>query len=89
MGEMIAPETDHHVSPPCQTGMDGILPKEETEGRIISICWHAPYGVTWIDVFQAEVKASPFEIGVDLVSEEDPDVPKANIAGGIPFSRLL
>ena len=57
MGEFIAPETDHHVGPPCYAGMNGILSQEETEGRVIGIRRHAPDGVTWIDVLQTELKS--------------------------------
>ena len=64
MGEIIDPETDHDVGSPCHSGMDGILPQKETEGGIIGIRRHAPYGVTWIDVLQADLRARLFEIGM-------------------------
>ncbi len=52
----LRPETDHHVGPSCHTGMNGILSQEETEGGIIGIRRHAPYGVTRIDVLQADLQ---------------------------------
>ena len=57
MGELIRPDPYDHVGPACHTGMNGVLPQEETEGGIIGIRRHAPYGVTWIDVLQTELKA--------------------------------
>ena len=88
MSKFIDPETDHHVGPSCHTGMNGILSQEETECGIIGIRRYTSYGVTWIDVFKAVFRALFFEIGLNPILQEDPDVLKADIAGGVPLSAV-
>ena len=83
MGELILPVADQHVGPACHSRMDRVVPQQETEYGIVRTRRHAADRIAGVDVLKIDLCAELFEMDVDLVTQEVPDVPQANVSGSI------
>jgi hypothetical protein len=89
VGELVIPETDHHVCSAAHFGMHGAACEEEAEGRVMWVCWYAPDDVARIDVLDAYFRASGLRVVPNRVAQKSSDVCVLDVSRRVAVRRFL
>ena len=80
MGKLMVPEANDHA---C---LHGIMPHQEAETQIIRVHRLTPDHIARVYVLEADLHADLFEMILDAVTKQLPDIDSLDIARGLLFA---